>query len=116
MSDIKFPFGAAATETISGTGTKTATIVDNFTIIDLTVTGAVTLNLTLSELLNTGAIVVTKVTQDATGRNVTMGTGYSATVPDLTGVASDTDLIVCFYDGTYLVPFTAAWQKIVDAA
>jgi hypothetical protein len=111
----KFPFGAAATEAVTGTG-GSVEVEDHLTIITLSsLTGAATLNCTAGDTLTVGAMVIVKVVQGATGRNVTMGTLFDSSVADLTGVANDTDIITCFYDGTSLVGITD-WVKIVDAA
>ena len=115
--NIKYPFGAASVQAISGTGAQAAVIDDVFTLINVSsMTGAVTLNLTFETGLQTGAQVIIHVVQSTTGRNVTLGTGFADSAPDLTGVASDEDILALVYNGTSLVPLTAAWNKIVDAA
>jgi len=111
----KFPFGVAATEAVSGTG-GTVEVEDHLTIITCSsLSGAATLNLTAGDTLTVGAMLIVKVVQGATGRNVAAGTLFDASVADLTGVANDTDIITCFYDGTAFVGITD-WVKIVDAA
>lgn len=116
-NNIKYPFGAAEVEAVSGSGAKAITVKDNLTIIEAaSLTGAATLNLTFETGLEKGAKMVIHVVQDGTGRNVTLGTGFAASAPDLTGVANDEDIIELWYNGTAMVPLTAAWNKIVDAA
>lgn len=116
MSETKFPFGAADVQAIVGTGTKAVTVSDNLTILGLsTMTGAITLNLTFDQNYNIGARIVVHVVQDTTGRDITLGTGFAASAADLTGVASDEDIIELYYNGTSMVNL-AGWQKIVDAA
>jgi len=116
MSDTKFPFGAADVQAIVGTGTKAVTVSDNLTVLGLsTMTGAITLNLTFDQNYNIGARIVVHVVQDTTGRDITLGTGFAASAADLTGVASDEDIIELYYNGTSMVNL-AGWQKIVDAA
>jgi hypothetical protein len=44
-----------------------------------------------------------------------LGTGFAASAGDLTGVASDEDIIELYYNGTAMVNFSD-WEKIVDAA
>lgn len=116
MGDTKFPFGLPDTQAIAGTGTKAVTVSDNLTILNLsTMTGAITLNLTFDQNYGRGARIIINVVQDTTGRDITLGTGFAASAADLTGVASDTDIIELYYNGTAMVPFSD-WQKIVDAA
>ena len=116
MADIKFPFGAADVQAISGTGAQAVTIKDNLTFLNCaSMTGAITLNLTFGDQLNIGSRVIIKATQDATGRNVVLGTGFATSAADLTGVANDVDIIEVYYDGTEMVNLSG-WNKIVDAA
>ena len=114
---IRYPFGAADVQTVNAaTGTLTPAIANSKTLLVYTApAGALTLNLALNENLQAGDELVIDVTQTATGRNVTLGTGFDAAAPDLTGVASDRDVITCVFDGT---AFRARgnWEKIVDAA
>ena len=106
MGDTKFPFGAPDTQAIAGTGAQAVTVSDNLTILELaSLRGAVTLNLTFDQNYGNGARIIIRAIQDATGRNVTLGTGFAASAADLTGVANDTDIIELYYDGTSMVPF-----------
>ena len=116
MSVTKFPFGAPDTQAIVGTGTNAVTVSDNLTILELSaLTGAITLNLTFDQSIVKGSRMIIHAVQDTTGRNVTLGTGFAASAADLTGVASDEDIIELYYNGTAMVPFSG-WEKIVDAA
>lgn len=116
MGGTKFPFGLPDTQAIVGTGTKAVTVFDHLTILELSsLTGAITLNLTFGQTYAKGARMTILVTQDTTGRNITLGTGFAASAGDLTGVASDTDIIELYYNGTAMVNFSD-WEKIVDAA
>ena len=117
MANTKYPFGSSDVQVITGTGTKAVAISDNFTILNLsTITGAITLNLTFDQSIQVGARIVIHVVQDGTGQDVVLGTGFAASAVDLTGVANDEDLLELYYNGTSMIPFTAAWAKIVDAA
>ena len=113
---VKFPFGPADVQALTGTGTKAVTVYDLLTILNLsTMTGAITINLTFGDAYPVGARMIIKVVQDTTGRNITLGTGFGASAADLTGVASDEDIIELYYDGTSMINFSG-WEKIVDAA
>jgi len=112
----KFPFGPADVQALTGTGAKAVTVYDHLTIIDVsTMTGAVTINLTFGDTYQAGARMIIKVVQDTTGRNVVLGTGFGASAADLTGVASDEDIIELYYNGTSMIN-VSGWEKIVDAA
>ena len=113
---IKYPFGHADVQAITGSGANTVAVSDLLTIVNLSsMTGAVTINLTFGDALQVGERMIIKVVQDTTGRNVVLGTGFGASAADLTGVASDEDIIELYYDGTSMINL-AGWQKIVDAA
>jgi len=115
-NNIKFPFGAAEVEAVTGTGAKAITVKDNLTVVNAaSLTGNVTLNLTFETGLEVGARMIIHAVQGATGRNVILGTGFAASAADLTGVANDEDIIELFYNGTAMVNFSG-WNKIVDAA
>ena len=113
---VKFPFGPPDVQAIVGTGTKAVTVYDLLTVLSLsTMTGAITINLTFGDAYPVGARMIVHVVQDTTGRNITLGTGFAASAADLTGVASDEDIIELYYNGTAMVNFSD-WEKIVDAA
>lgn len=115
-TDINFPFGSAdLQEPSAATGATAISVEDTLTIVKLSgMTGAVTLNLTINDKLKTGSILKIIAVQNATGRNVALGTGFDATAPDLTGVANDRDCIECVYNGTAFEA-TTTWLKVVDA-
>lgn len=115
---IKFPLGAATNKPIVHADFAASVVVDNTkTLIDAVVSsGNVTLNLDIEGEVPEGAELMVRVTQGATGRNVALGTGFATTAPDLTGVASDVDLMCFEYWGGVFVNKTAAWQKVFDAA
>ena len=47
---VKFPFGPADVQALTGTGTKAVTVYDLLTILNLsTMTGAITINLTFGD-------------------------------------------------------------------
>lgn len=123
MSDKKsytrFPFGAADVQALVGADLAADVAVTNggLTILNIgTLSAAVTLNLDLLDDIPVGASLIVEVSQGATGRNVTLGTGFDGDAPVLTGVASDVDAMEFYFDGTAFVNKTALWQKRVDAA
>jgi len=115
--EIRYPWGPADVQTVDGaTGTLTPAIKNSKTTLIYTApAGAVTLNLALNENLQKGDTLFIDVDQPSTGRNFTLGTGFDADAPDLTGVANDRDVLEFEFDGT---AFRAKgnWEKIVDAA
>lgn len=115
---VKYPFGEGVTKTIVHADFASSVVIDsNKVFIDATVSSAaVTLNLDIDSEMPDGAEIMLRVTQGATGRNVTLGTGFHASAPDLTGVASDVDSLCFEYWGGAYIQKTAAWQKLVDAA
>ena len=119
MTKVRYPFGPADVITVTDGDLSSVAIQSNRTILEISgLTGAETLNLgDLSEdaEIITGSELSIVVSQGATGRNVTLGTGFHAGAPDLTGVANDVDVLELFFNGTSFVPKTAAWNKIVDA-
>lgn len=113
---VRYPFGPADVQSLTGTGTKAIAVSDALTVLNLTaLTGAVTINLTFNEVLPVGSRMIVHAVQGATGQDVVLGTGFAASAADLTGVANDEDIIELYYNGTSMINF-AAWQKIVDAA
>ena len=114
---INFPFGPADYQLLNaGTGTLTPAISNAKTILKYTApAGAVTLNLSIDSELQVGAELIIYVDQTTTGRNFTLGTGFDTEAPDLTGVASDSDVIKLVFDGTAFLA-VSTWLKVVDAA
>lgn len=119
---IKFPFGEATVVELEDAATISVDIKNTKTILKASsgfgqaVTG---LNLVASKDLMDGSEVEVDIQQGATGRNVTFGSAGNAIVaPNLTGVASDRDVLTLRYDKSAdkFIAKTAAWQKIVDAA
>ena len=116
MANTKYPFGSPESTSITGTGTKAVVASDNLILLNISaLTGAVTLNLTFDQSIQVGARIVIHAIQGATGQNVVLGTGFAASAVDLTGVANDEDILELYYNGTEMVPFSAAWAKIVNA-
>ena len=116
--NIRYPFGAADVQSITGSGAQAITVDDLLTILELSaLTGGVTINLTFESTppVPVGARMIIHAVQGGTGQNVTLGTGFDAAAADLTGVANDEDIIELYYNGTAMVPFSD-WIKIVDAA
>lgn len=114
--NVRFPFGPADVQALSGTGTKAVVVDDLLTVINLTaLTGTVTVNLTFETGLPVGARMIVHAVQGGTGQDVVLGTGFAASAADLTGVANDEDIIDLYYNGTSMINL-AGWQKIVDAA
>lgn len=117
MTAIRHPFGAMAAITMVHADFASAVAINNgVTNIDATLsTGAVTLDLAIDADLPDGAILRVKVSQGATGRNLTLGTGFATDAADLTGVANDVDTRTFILVGGIFQPLTL-WEKIVDAA
>lgn len=117
QASIKWPFGPADYQLVNAaTGTVTPTITNTKTILKYTApAGAVTINLSIDSEVKVGAELIIYVDQTTTGRNFTLGTGFDTEAPDLTGVASDSDVIKLVYDGTAFLA-ASTWLKVVDAA
>lgn len=116
MATIKAPFGKPDYRTVDAptAAGQDLAINSNDTVIKLTgMTGATTINAVADDQLEAGARLVVHAVQGGTGRNVTLGTGFTG--PNLTGVANDEDLVEFVYDGTNFVALSA-WYKVVDAA
>ena len=109
MATVNNPFGAAGTITIAATGTTSATISNNETVVTslTTLTGNGTLDLTLSSELRAGATLSIKVKTTGT-ETFTFGTGIDA--PTVTGVAGKTWCQSFWYDGTVFLPAGAKIQ------
>ena len=117
IATINWPFGAADYQLADDqTGTLTPSIKNSKTILKYTApAGALTLNLDIDSEVKAGAELTIYVFQGATGRNVTLGTGFNSQAPDLTGVANDADVINLVYDGSAFLA-KSTWLKVVDAA
>jgi len=116
MADIKFPFGNADVQIVAVSATPSVTITDTLTILRQSPTAAVTaFDITAEAGLTVGSMVKVDIIQDATGRNVTFGSGGDTIIaPVLTGVASDRDSIWITWDGTEWTG--GVWEKYFDAA
>lgn len=117
---IKYPFGAAPIEAIEDAAVPdTITIQNTKTIVRKTggFSQAVTaLSLLAAGDLMVGSEVIVRIEQGATGRNVSFGlAGSTITAPNLTGVASDIDVITLVWDGSAFKA-TTTWLKVFDAA
>ena len=119
MSKIKFPFAQADLQVIPDAATVTMDIASTKTILVARAgfAQAVSLRLQASEDLMIGSEVLIDIKQNANGRNVTLADNASTIDgPNLTGVASDRDVLELVWDGVSFVAKTAAWNKIFDAA
>lgn len=107
--EIGYPFGSAATLTISATGTTAATITEHETYVSSlpTLTGNATLELTVSSQVKPGAKLHLKVKTTAT-ETFTFGTAIDG--PVVTGVAGKTWCQSFWYDGTTFLPCGAKIQ------
>lgn len=114
---IQWPYAAADYQLANAsTGTLTPVISSSKTILKYTApAGALTLNLDIDDNVKAGDELTIYVDQGATGRNVTLGTGFDSEAPDLTGVANDSDVINLVFDGTAFLA-KSTWLKVVDAA
>lgn len=113
-----YPFGNLDWQApAAATGTVALEIETQDTVIYLSaMAGAVTLNLTVEDSVRRGARLRIIAVQNATGRNVTLGTGFITNgAADLTGVANDIDVMELIYDGSQFIS-TQTWQKVYDAA
>ena len=90
MAEILWPWGAAATASLTATGTQAITIGDNLTIIDgvtTQATGNRTINLTIGSVVASGALLFVKSKTNGTETTV-FGTGFTAAT--ITGEAGKT--------------------------
>jgi hypothetical protein len=99
---IHFPQGKADVQVVASGAAIPVTITNMLTLLTIAqMTAAGTLNLTNSAELRVGARLLIKVSVDATGRTLTLGTGLSGNAIAMT--ASKSYLIEYFYDGTNFV-------------
>lgn len=114
---IKYPFGEATViNDLQDLDTLApAAIWNNLTIIKVPALGQnATLNLTLDSELEDGALLKIDMNQGATGRNLTLGTGFVGS--GITGVANDKDTIEAVYDSVEAAFRVSSNFKSVDAA
>ena len=111
---INYPFGNADEQDLGTGGTVAVTVGGQFTILkSSSVESAMTINATIGSGVKKGAVLIVDVQQDAAaGDNVTFGTGMTGQA--ITGVASDRDVAMFYYDGTTFVKYSE--EKAVDAA
>lgn len=108
MAEILWPWGAAATASLTATGTQAITIGDNLTIIDgvtTQATGNRTINLTIGSVVASGALLFVKSKTNGTETTV-FGTGLTAAT--ITGEAGKTYTQGFVYDGTTFKPLGGA--------
>jgi hypothetical protein len=99
MGKVKFPFGAADSQSASYAATVTATIDNTMTVLTIgQMTGACTLNLTVSAETMIGSVLLVKTSADGTNRVFTPGTGMTGVAQ--TNVASKSWNHKYIYDGS----------------
>lgn len=114
--NLLWPYGKTAPDrqALAIDGNKTISVFDRLTVVDGTITAAATLVLSISAETPDGALLVLNLDQDATGRNITLGTGFVGN--GVTGVANDKDTVLAIYNksaGTFRV---VSQYKTIDAA
>lgn len=78
------------------------------TVVEISLTGAVTLTADIASYLKPGAMVQFKLSADGSNRVATFGTGFLA--PALTIVANKSHSVLFWYNGTTLTQVGAAVQ------
>lgn len=102
MDKIKYPFGAAETQTLAYAATQEVTIWNQLTILVFAIlTGDTTLNLTIDSQVTKGAEILVIVPATNNADDLTLGTGIDA--PVIVGVATKTKTQKFTYDGTKFV-------------
>jgi len=102
MSFVKYPFGAADSQSLAFAAAIAATINNTKTVATIAqLTGAATLNLSINTEMPVGAELIVKVSADATGRTLTLGTGLTGNAQVL--AISKSYSMKFEYDGTTFV-------------
>jgi hypothetical protein len=105
---IKFPFGDADVQPLEDGATLALTVNNTKTIASVSLSQAATLNVTPNAELPVGSELHLKVTSDATGRDVTLGTNITG--PTLAGTANKTKVATFVYDGSAFLQTGAVVQ------
>lgn len=105
---IKFPFGEADSVTLEDAATLALTVNNTKTIASVSLGQAATLNVTPNAELPVGSELHLKVTSDATGRDVTLGSNITG--PTLAGAANKTKVATFVFDGTNFIQAGAEVQ------
>ncbi len=80
----------------------TATILAQTTLIEVAeMNNNATLNLDVHSQVQIGATLIVMAKSDATGRNITLGTGFLGT--SISGTAAKTKVAMFFYDGSKFI-------------
>lgn len=96
---VSYPFGPMAIFAILFAAVMSADIGNQKTFIDVGEMSAdATLDLVIDPCLNAGAELVVKALSDGTGRDLTLGTGFTGNV--IVGTISKTNVMTFMYDGT----------------
>ena len=104
----KYELGFAVAFSIAYAAAMAAVVSESRNIITIAMTGAGTLSLDPDSKPVIGDEIILKVSSDATARDLTFGTGFTA--PILTGVISKTKVQSFVYDGTSFIPSGTAVQ------
>lgn len=99
MSTIKWPFGAADSQTITTAATIEIPVTNNRTIVKLSaaMAAAMTINLAIDDEVEAGADLFIEAGSDGTARAITFGTGMEGA--SLSGTISKANVIHAVYDG-----------------
>lgn len=100
--------GRAEVQSYSSAAAISAKITAGLTVVEVSLGEAATINLDNESTPFPGAEVVVKAASDATGRDVTFGTGFTG--PVLAGVANKTKTQRFVYDGTSFIACGAPIQ------
>ncbi|GGB82966.1 hypothetical protein GCM10007424_23740 [Flavobacterium suaedae] len=104
----KWKIGYTEAKTVSYAASMDAVVKESRTILSVALTGNGTLNISSDARPFIGAEIIVKATSDATARDLTFGTGFTA--PTLTGVINKTKVQHFVYDGSAFVPVATAIQ------
>lgn len=106
MNQYKFNHSVAFS--IAYAATMEANVSDTRNIITINLTGNGTLDLADEAKPSIGDEIILKVSSDATARDLTFGTGFTA--PALAGTISKTKVISLVFDGTSFIATGTAVQ------
>lgn len=93
---VLFPIGQKLTPAYAAT--QAVTINRDKTVLEVSVTGAMTINLTISSKVKVGAMLAVKIISDGSIRAITPGTGMAGAAWNT--VANKTHQALYLYDGT----------------
>jgi hypothetical protein len=104
-----FPFGPADEYSVDSDVTISLSIDNTVSIVSMSLDTAATVNVTPVSGLYVGSMLYLKITSDATGRDVTLGTNLTGTT--ISGVSNKTKMVALIYDGD---DFIIVSEKQID--